>query len=84
MADWNMQETYSLLGIWGPADVQSKLDSVVRNKTIYEQIARELKVLGYERTWQQFRTKIKNLVKQYRKVRTAFLTNKFCHDNTIG
>ena len=41
-------EICSLLGIWGAADVQSKLDGVLRNKTIYEQIARELEVLGYE------------------------------------
>ena len=82
MADWNVQETCSLLGIWGAADVQSKLDGMVRNKTIYEQIAPELEVLDYERTWQQCRTKIKNLVKRYRKVRTAFHTSKFCHDNT--
>ena len=42
MAEWSVQETRSLLGIndklWGDADVQSKLDSVVRNRTIYEQI----------------------------------------------
>ena len=39
MAEWSVQETRSLLGIWGDADVQSKLDGVVRNRTIYEQIA---------------------------------------------
>ena len=42
MAEWSVQETRSLLGIWGDADVQSKLDGVVRNRTIYERIAREL------------------------------------------
>ena len=53
MADWSVQETRCLLGIWGDADVQCKLDGVVRNKIIYELIARELEMLGYERTWQQ-------------------------------
>ena len=42
MAEWSVQETRSLLGIWGDADVQSKLDGVVRNRTIYERITREL------------------------------------------
>ena len=59
MAEWTVHESRSLLGIWGDADVQSKLDGVVRNRTIYEQIVRELEALGYERTWQQCRTKIK-------------------------
>ena len=68
MAEWSAQETSSLLGIWGAADVQSRLDGVVRNKTIYEKIARELVVHGYERTWQQCRTKVKNLVKRYRMI----------------
>ena len=36
MAEWSVQETRSLLGIWGDADVQSKLDGVVRNRTIYD------------------------------------------------
>ena len=33
------KETRALLGVWGAADVQSQLDGVVRNKTIYEKIA---------------------------------------------
>ena len=70
MADWSVQETRYLLGIWGAAGVQSKLDGVVRNKIIYEQI---VEALGYEQTWQQCRTKIKNLVKKYRIVRDAFI-----------
>ena len=82
MAEWSAQETSSLLGIGGAADVQSKLEGVVRNKTIYEEIALELVVCRYERTWQQCRTKVKNLVKRYRKVRTTFHTSNFCQ-NTI-
>ena len=68
---WNTDETRALLSVWGAANVQSKLDGVVRNRTIYERIARELQVLGYSRTWEQCRTKIKNLVKRYRKVRSV-------------
>ena len=45
MADWSVQETRCLLGIWGDADVQCKLDGVVRNKIIYGLIACELEML---------------------------------------
>ena len=34
----------------------------------YQQIATALADLGYERTWQQCKTKIKNLTQRYRKV----------------
>ena len=66
--EWTTAETRALLGVWGAADVQSQLDRVVRNKTIYERIAKDLQALGYNRTWEQCRTKVKNLVKRYRKV----------------
>ena len=80
MAEWTVQESRSLLRIWGDADVQSKLDGVVRNRTIYKQIARELEALGYERTWQQCRMKIKHLVKRYRKVGMLFYISILLHD----
>lgn len=65
---WSSEATRALIGIWGQADVQSKLDSVKRNKDIFQQIAKELADLGYSWTWQQCRTKIKNLTQAYRKV----------------
>ena len=67
-AGWNAAEKRALIGILGAADVQRQLDGVVRNKTIYERIARDLQALGYSHTWEQCRTKVKNLVKRYRKV----------------
>ena len=67
-AGWFVDETRALLGIWGDADVQSKLDGVARNRTVYQKISTALSDLGYERTWQQCRTKIKNLTQRYRKV----------------
>ena len=64
-AGWSNEETRTLLGVWGAADVQSQLDGVVRNKTIYEKITAALCDVGYERTWQQCKTKIKNMVQRY-------------------
>ena len=41
---------------------QSQLDGVVRNKAMYEKIVAALRDVSYERTWQQYKTKIKNIV----------------------
>ncbi len=60
---WDSEATRALINIWGQTDVQSKLDSVKR-----KQVARDLQDLGYHWTWEQCRTKIKNLTQKYRKV----------------
>ena len=67
-AGWCAEETKALVGIWGEAEVQQALDGVVRNKTIYQKVATALNALGYEKNWQQCRTKVKNLVQRYKKV----------------
>ena len=67
-AGWSNEETKTLVSIWGEANVQNQLDGVVRNKVVYEKIAVEMGKLGFERNWQQCRTKIKNLTHKYRKV----------------
>ena len=67
-AGWTADETRALVGIWGQENIQNELDGVARNRTIYEKIAKELREIGYEKTWQQCRTKIKNLTQKYRKV----------------
>ena len=68
-AGWTTEITRALIAVWGQANVQNQLDGVVRNRTIYEKISRELAQLGYDRSWEQCRTKIKNLTQKYRKVR---------------
>ena len=62
------EKTKALIGIWGEAEVQQALDGMVRNKTIYQKVATALNALGYEKTWQQYRTKVKNRVQRYKKV----------------
>ena len=69
---WTNDETKTLLSIWGDETVQRRLDSAHRNRDIYQAIARDMEEQGYERTWQQCRTKIKNLVQKYRKVSYHF------------
>ena len=64
MAGWSEEETSVLISIWGAANVQQQLDSVTRNRHIYEKIANDMAEHGYHKTWQQCKTKIKNL-RQY-------------------
>ena len=67
-AGWTAAEMRALIGVWGAADVQRQLDGVVRNRTIYERVTRDLHALGYSHMWEQCRTKIKKLMKRYQKV----------------
>ena len=56
--------------------MQSRLDRAQRNRTIYEAIARDMNDCGYNKTWQQCKTKGKNLTQKYRKVKD--------HNNITG
>ena len=76
-AGWDFAEAKALLGIWGDADVQSQLDGIVRNKAIYQKVATAMAELGYSRTWQQCRVKVKNLVQRYKKVSLQLLLASF-------
>ena len=58
---WTEEETRALVGVWGAEDVQSQRDMVERNKAIFEQMTSSLANHGYHRTWQQCKTKIKNM-----------------------
>ena len=67
-ARWSAEATRALLSMWGEQNIQSQVDWVVRNKVIYEKVAENLHELGYDFTWKQCRTKVKNLTQSYRKV----------------
>ena len=49
--------------------MQEELDGAVRNKVVYQDISRKLQEQGYNREWEQCKTKIKNLKKEYRQVK---------------
>ena len=48
--------------------MQEELDGAVRNKVVFQDISK-MQEQGYSRDWEQCRTKIKNLKKQYRVVK---------------
>ncbi|XP_049723842.1 zinc finger and SCAN domain-containing protein 29-like [Elephas maximus indicus] len=62
---WSDLETRALLGIWGEAGVQSALDGNFRNSHVYRDVARRLAQVGFERTPEQCRVRIKGLKRQY-------------------
>ena len=66
---WTETETKPLLSIWGSKQTQNDLDSVVRNRNIYERISNQLNKSGVSRNWKQCRDRVKNLLVKYRKVK---------------
>ena len=52
---WTAEMTRALVSVWGQAN--GELDRVVRNRTIFERVSRELKKMGIHRRWQQCQTK---------------------------
>ena len=68
VGSWSTEETRLLISIWGKQSIQSKLEKAHRNHDVFERIVREMSDVGYEKSWQQCRTKIKNNTQKYREV----------------
>ncbi|XP_061092442.1 ATP-dependent (S)-NAD(P)H-hydrate dehydratase isoform X2 [Conger conger] len=58
-------ETRALLDIWGEQDVQTALDGNFRNSHVYRDVACRLGEMGFERTPEQCRIRVKSLKRQY-------------------
>ncbi|XP_030057412.1 ATP-dependent (S)-NAD(P)H-hydrate dehydratase isoform X2 [Microcaecilia unicolor] len=72
---WSDLETRALLDIWGEADVQSALDGNFRNSHVYRDVACRLADLGFDRTPEQCRIRIKGLKRQYFQARDGLKKN---------
>ena len=68
-SSWSDNEVRALISIWGEENIQEELDGAVRNQVIFNDIATKMREKGYVRDWQQCRTKIKNLKKEYRQTK---------------
>ncbi|XP_036401226.1 ATP-dependent (S)-NAD(P)H-hydrate dehydratase isoform X1 [Megalops cyprinoides] len=62
---WSDVETRALLDIWGEQDVQTALDGNFRNSHVYRDVACRLGEMGFERTPEQCRIRVKSLKRQY-------------------
>ena len=66
---WEEDEIKALIAVWGETGIQEELDGAVRNKVVFKDVAKKLHEMGYRKDWEQCRTKIKILKKQYRAVK---------------
>lgn len=72
---WSDAETRALLNIYGEHDVQTALDGNFRNSHVYRDISGRLGHMGYDRTPDQCRVRVKSLKRQY------FLAKKAAQKN---
>ena len=68
-AAWSDKEVKDLIAVWGEQKIQEELDGSVRNKTAFQHVSAAMTAKGHQRDWEQCRTKIKNLKKDYRTVK---------------
>uniref|UniRef100_A0A8C5LZ31 Phosphoribosylaminoimidazole carboxylase n=1 Tax=Leptobrachium leishanense TaxID=445787 RepID=A0A8C5LZ31_9ANUR len=62
---WTTEEIKALITVWYDHDIRKQLKGTVRNRRIFEHIARLLQNVGVDRDWRQCRTKYKNLKHEY-------------------
>ncbi|KAM6934166.1 ATP-dependent (S)-NAD(P)H-hydrate dehydratase [Xenentodon cancila] len=72
---WSDVETRTLLKIWGEQDIQTALDGNFRNSFVYRDVSRRLGAMGFERTPEQCRVRIKSLKRQYLLAKEGNLRN---------
>ncbi|XP_028256520.1 uncharacterized protein LOC114432607 isoform X2 [Parambassis ranga] len=58
---WSDEETLALIDIWGDEDVQKALRGVVHNGHVYADISERMQDLGFSKTSEQCRWKVKSL-----------------------
>ncbi|KAI4902588.1 hypothetical protein NFI96_033947 [Prochilodus magdalenae] len=76
---WSDAETRALLNIWGEHDVQTALDGNFRNSHVYRDVAGRLGDMGYDRTPDQCRVRVKSLKRQYFQAKKASKKNSQYH-----
>lgn len=69
---WTDDEVRALLCIWGDRKIRQRLKSTLRNKSIFQEMARQMhRKYGVVRNWKQCRTKYKNLKYDYKTAKSA-------------
>lgn len=67
-ASWTLEETKLLLRLWGKDLVERQSSGTKRTKEVYEKIADKFNESGHERTADQVRTRIFNMIAEYRRI----------------
>uniref|UniRef100_A0A3Q2SNL1 Myb/SANT-like DNA-binding domain-containing protein n=1 Tax=Fundulus heteroclitus TaxID=8078 RepID=A0A3Q2SNL1_FUNHE len=69
---WTDDEVRALLCVWADQRVRERLKSTLRNKCIFQEMARQMqRKFGVVRNWKQCRTKYKNLKYDYKTAKSA-------------
>ncbi|KAM6984756.1 uncharacterized protein FYW47_013742 [Aplochiton taeniatus] len=68
-SSWSPDEVQDLLTLWADGSVQEKLLSTYRNESIFATLCSELTLMGYDKTPNQCRQKIKKLKQEYKKIK---------------
>ena len=76
-------ETRALLGVWSEEKIQDQLNKVNKKKPIFDAITAKLSEFGHMKTGEQCKTKIKNLLAKYRKVKDSNRTSGSGADNSF-
>ena len=62
---WTIEETRVLISVWSDESIQTLLDLVARNKSVYEAVARQMMGAGLRENVAQCKTTIKNMIHRY-------------------
>lgn len=82
--EWCDDSTKALLEIWSDEQVQKKLKKGEKKTALWRNISQKLSAMGYgEKTADQCKVKIKNLIAKYRKVKDANRKSGNGTDNTF-
>lgn len=68
---WSEEEALNLISVWGTDSVQAQLRTSKRNKYIFVKVALELSAMGYSRSADQCREKLKKMKGEYRKRKSS-------------
>ncbi|KAM4570165.1 uncharacterized protein PAE49_009371 isoform 2-T2 [Odontesthes bonariensis] len=71
LCSWSKKEVLALLTYWAKPTVQQELLRNVRNNAVYNNLSAKLALLGFEKTAQKCKEKIKKLKQDYRKIKNS-------------
>lgn len=78
---WHSKETKTLIGIWSEDEVQRELEGSIRNQRVFQKISQRMWELGYNRSPDRCRVKIKKLKQDYRRLKEFNKRNGFRKKN---
>lgn len=67
-ASWTLEETKLLLQLWGQDLISRQSNKIKRTKEVYETISEKFELAGFDRTPDQVRTRVFNMIAEYRRI----------------